>query len=119
LVILQGGRTAHYKFGASDAGFLHLRPNELAMWHAIRQSLHDDMTRYHFGRTSVGNSGLRKFKAGFGARETALGYWKFDLATDRTVAAPDRANGWTNHIIKHLPQCIVNAIGGTLYRHLS
>lgn len=119
LVVLEGGRTALYKFGASDAGFLHLRPNELAMWHAIRQSLRDGMARYHFGRTSVGNAGLRRFKAGFGAGETELCYWKFDLATDTTVAAPDRANGWANHIVRYLPQDVVNAIGRTLYRHLS
>jgi len=43
-----------YKFGASDSGFQHLRPNNLVMWEGIRHCAERGCERLHFGADLAG-----------------------------------------------------------------
>ncbi|MEI2725731.1 MAG: GNAT family N-acetyltransferase [Verrucomicrobiota bacterium] len=78
-VFFQFGRHAVYKFGASDRAFQHLRPTNLLMWEAIKWHAAHGFTALHFGRTSLANEGLRRFKLGFGAREERLACFRYDF----------------------------------------
>jgi len=60
---------AIYKFGASDWAFQHLRGNNLVMWEAIKWCRRSGHASLSFGRTSIANQGLRRFKLGFGTEE--------------------------------------------------
>jgi len=118
-VFLHQGRQALYKFGASDAGFQHLRPNNLVMWEGIRQCAARGCERLHFGRTSLGNEGLRRFKLGFGAGEEEIKCCKYDFRAGRFVTEADRAQGWFNRVFACLPPPLLRLAGQLLYPHLS
>ena len=118
-VFLQEGRQALYKFGASDYRFQHLRANSLLMWKGIRHCAERGCARLHFGRTSVGNEGLRRFKLGFGAQEQEIRYCKYDFRAGRFVREVDRARGWHNRVFALLPPPLLRLAGQLLYGHLS
>ena len=114
----QGGH-ALYKFGASDHAYQHLRPNNLVMWSGIRECAGRGCGRLHFGRTSAGNEGLRRFKLGFGAREEEIRYSKYDFRGGRFVADADRVEGWFNRVFGCLPTPLLRLAGRLIYPHLS
>jgi hypothetical protein len=111
-----GGR-AIYKFGASDKMFQHLRANNLVMWRAIQWFLRRDVKKLDFGKTSIANEGLRRFKSGWGAEERKIEYFKFDLRKNRFITGYDETSGWHNRIFRALPGFASRAIGKALYRH--
>ena len=119
VVFLQEGRQALYKFGASDYRFQHLRPNNLVMWAGIRQCAARGSESLHFGRTSVANEGLRRFKLAFGAREEEIKYCKYDFRAGRFATDVDRVEGWFNRIFACLPPPWLRLAGRLIYPHLS
>jgi len=113
------GTTAHYKFGASDEGYQQYRGNNLVMWEAIRRFAGEGVSILDFGRTSLGNEGLRAFKQGWGAKESTVDYIKYDLASRRFVTASDDAIGWHNRVFSMLPGGISRLVGRNLYKHVA
>lgn len=118
-VFFQFGRRAVYKFGASDRDFQSLRPNPLLMWEAIKWHAAHGFTSLHFGRTSLANEGLRRFKLGFGPREERLECFRYDLRKGQFVTTPDRAEGGLNAVFRRLPAPLLRALGAVVYPHLS
>lgn len=117
-VFLYSGRTVHYKFGASDEAQQQLRANNLVMWHGIKWHAQRGFTSLDFGRTSLHNEGLRRFKLSWGTEERRLGYTKIDLSSGRYLTAPDRASGWQTPVFQKLPIPLSRLIGRILYRHM-
>ncbi|HKB90665.1 MAG TPA: GNAT family N-acetyltransferase [Opitutaceae bacterium] len=113
------GRTALYKFGASDDTLQHLRANNLVMWEAIKWHRKQDFEILDFGRTSRSNEGLRKFKLGWGTIEKTVDYLRYDCRADDFVIAKDEASGWHNRIFKLLPEVLSRAVGSALYKHVA
>ena len=118
-IFFQFGRRAVYKFGASDRRFQSFRPNNLLLWEAIKWHAAHGFASLHFGRTSLANEGLRRFKLGFGAREECLEYFRYDFRRDGFVTTPDRAEGWLNALFRRLPLPLLRFLGAALYPHLS
>ncbi|HEX5397509.1 MAG TPA: GNAT family N-acetyltransferase [Verrucomicrobiae bacterium] len=116
-VYFQLGARAVYKYGASDEAFQHLRGANLVMWEAIKWHARHGATVLHFGRTSLNNEGLRRFKLGWGAAEQRIEYVKYDLRKERFVTGTDEATGWHNGIFRRLPLRMSRLIGAALYRH--
>lgn len=85
------GRQALYKFGASDETRQQLRANNLVMWRAIQHYAREGFQGFDFGRTSLGNEGLRKFKLGWGTREETIDYIRYDCQSSTYVTARDEA----------------------------
>lgn len=118
-VFFHHGREAIYKFGASDARFQPLRPNNLVMWAAVRRYAQQGFAGLHLGRTSLANEGLRRFKLGFGAEESQCTYRRYDFRSRSFVQDVDRAEGWMNHLFRRAPERILRWAGEILYPHLS
>ncbi|MGA3007712.1 MAG: GNAT family N-acetyltransferase [Opitutaceae bacterium] len=118
-VFFHFGRTALFKFGASDAAFHRLRVNNLVMWQAIKWHARHDFSALDFGRTSFENEGLRKFKLGWGPEEHRIDYVRYDCRSGGFVQAPDRSSGWHNHIFRRLPGGLARLIGTALYKHIA
>jgi hypothetical protein len=112
------GKRAIYKFGASDERQQHLRANNLVMWEAISWFARQGFESLHFGRTSLSNDGLRRFKLGWGTEEETLSYYRFDLRRHHWLTGTDRASGWHNHFFRHLPAWPSRVLGALLYPHL-
>lgn len=119
LVYFQLGTQAVYKYGASDESFQQLRGANLVMWEAIKRLAKDGAKTLHFGRTSIANEGLRRFKLGWGADEYKIEYFKYDLRHSVFVTEFDASMGWHNRIFRALPLGVSRIVGAALYRHLA
>lgn len=118
-IYLHSGKTVHYKYGASDDTQQHLRANNLVMWRAITWHAQRGFTSLDFGRTSLYNEGLRRFKLGWGTTESRLDYTRLDPATGRYLSCPDRATGWHSHLFRRVPPSLSRFLGRLLYRHVA
>jgi lipid II:glycine glycyltransferase (peptidoglycan interpeptide bridge formation enzyme) len=117
-VFLRWRDRAVFKFGASDESEQELRPSNLVMWEAIRALAAQGCTGLDFGRTSLNAEGLRRFKEGWGAKESELRYWRYDLCGGRWAAGEDRAEGWQAAVFRRMPAFLQRQVGSVLYRHL-
>jgi len=118
-VFFHFGSRVIYKFGASDESHQHLRANNLVMWRAIERYTREGFTDLDFGRTSLGNTGLRKFKLSWGAKEEQVGYVRYAPRLAAFTTARDDAQGWHNRIFQALPIPLSRLAGSLLYRHIA
>lgn len=108
---------AVYKYGASDRGLQHLRPNNLVMWEAIRWCCRNGVRTFGFGRTEPDNEGLLQFKRGWGAAEEKLGYYRYDIK-NREFAVRNAGPKTSHDVFKMLPLPMLRLAGNLLYRHV-
>ena len=113
------GQRGIYKFGASDESKQEARANNLVMWEGMRWLARHGSEELDFGRTSMDNEGLRRFKAGWGSQEGTLEYVKYDLKEARFRVDKDRASGWHNEIFSRMPIALLRAAGAVLYRQMT
>jgi hypothetical protein len=116
-VFFRFGSTAVYKYGASDDKFQQLRANNLVMWQSIQRLSHEGIQALDFGRTSLRNEGLRRFKLGWGTTERPIDYFRYDCRNECFVSADDRSSGWQNQLFRMLPTPISRLMGAVLYKH--
>ncbi len=112
------GDQAFYKYGASDKTYQHLRANNLVMWEAIRHYRRKGYARLSFGRTELENTGLLQFKAGWGAQEHPIFYYKYDLRKNAFVKDALKIKGIHNQIFRWMPGPLLRLTGKLLYRHM-
>ncbi|HET8606519.1 MAG TPA: GNAT family N-acetyltransferase [Gaiellaceae bacterium] len=113
-VFLAWNGTVVYKFGASDVRYRRLRPNNLLFWEAIRWACERGDRRLDFGRTDLGNEGLRAFKRGWGAREQPLVYTF--AGTPPRALAHGRLGGALAAGIRRAPLVVCRLVGEAAYR---
>jgi hypothetical protein len=118
-VFFHFGKTAIYKFGASNETFQHLRANNFVMWEAIKWHAQRGFGVLDFGRTSLENEGLRRFKLGWGTQERRIDYFRYDQRKAAFVTARDESSGWHNRIFRMLPVSLSRLIGAASYRHVA
>lgn len=112
-------RRALYKFGASDERFQQLRGSNLQMWEAMRWLIRHGYEELDFGRTSLANAGLRRFKLGWAAKEKVISYAKYDMRRSMFVTDMDRGIGWYNRWFSMLPVPLLRWVGSWVYRHMA
>ena len=117
-VFLQFGKTALYKFGASDESYQEFRGNNLVMWEAIQFLIRRRCQLLHFGRTAIENDGLRRFKTGWGAEEELIEYFEFDIEAETWKNGGSDGSGFYNKIFRRLPLVLNRFAGSVLYPHL-
>jgi CelD/BcsL family acetyltransferase involved in cellulose biosynthesis len=113
-VFLHHNGTTIYKFGASDPEGWKRRPNHAIFWQAIREACARGDVRMDFGRTDLGNDGLRAFKSGWGARERPLVY--SSLEPGATAGAESLATRALAQVIRRGPSWAGRGLGAALYR---
>ncbi len=117
-VYFHAGKKALYKYGASDDDFQHLRANQLVMWQAIRRYAAEGYDLLDFGRTSLTNEGLRRYKLNWGTTEQTVEYFRYDLRQRAYLPAKDGASGWHSQVFRRLPIPVLRAAGALLYPHM-
>ncbi len=80
MILLASGTTIKYAYGASDERYLHLAPNNLLMWTAIKLGCTQGYQTFDMGRTACDNEGLMEFKRRWGpsrsrSRTTTIRIW--------------------------------------------
>jgi hypothetical protein len=118
-VYFHWGKRGIYKYGASDETAQQLRANNLVMWEAIKWYGRNGFAELHFGRTSLMNEGLRRFKLGWGTEEYSIEYVRYDWRAGGFVTAKDEAAGWHNRVFRALPLPLSRLIGSALYKHVA
>lgn len=118
-VFIHHGRQVVYKFSASNEAYLNLCGNNVVLWEAIRWYANNGFAAMHFGRTSVENDGLRKYKIGWATTESKLEYFRYDIPKKTFVTVVDRAEGSQNKWMSRVPRPLFDLAGRILYRHLS
>ena len=107
-----------FKFGASDHTCQHLRTNDLVMWEAIKWCAQNKYQSLCFGRTALDNTGLRRFKAGWGADEQIINYYRYDLRQNAFVIETSALKNFHHRIFKIMPIPLLRILGSLLYRHI-
>jgi CelD/BcsL family acetyltransferase involved in cellulose biosynthesis len=116
-VFMAWNGTVIYKFGASDASAWPLRPNHLLFWHAIQMACEQGYRCFDFGRTDLGQEGLRNFKLSWGAAEESLVYWTLGGRAEPAPEAVGMAGRMLGPVIRHGPLLLCRAAGEALYRY--
>ena len=107
-----------FKFGASDRRHQHLRMNDLVLWSSIEWSAHNGYRTFEFGRTDALNSGLRRFKSGWGADEYDICYYRYDVKRKRFVEESfGRLGAVMKPAFSRLPIPVARLVGTLIYRH--
>jgi CelD/BcsL family acetyltransferase involved in cellulose biosynthesis len=118
-VFLTWNETVIYKFGASDESSWSLRPNHLLLWDAIRAACEQGCRWFDFGRTDIGQEGLRNFKLSWGAVEEPLFYGTVGGTLESAPSAEGMATRVLGPVIRHGPLLLCRAVGETLYRYVA
>lgn len=109
---------AVYKYGASDDRYLHIRPNDLLMWEAIKWYCNSGYNEFCFGRTDLDNAGLRQFKSGWGGKEERIQYYTYDFSKNDYQCERSVGYGHWNVLFTHMPIPLLKAVGTLLYKHM-
>ncbi|MEO7724358.1 MAG: GNAT family N-acetyltransferase, partial [Chthoniobacterales bacterium] len=117
-IFFQFGATAIYKFGASALAQQSFRGNNLVMWEGIRLLAQSEAKALHFGRTSLSNQSLRRFKLGWGAEEQMINYCKWNTPLGEWISGRDTASERRNAIFSRMPLTFNRVAGALLYPHL-
>ena len=112
------GEKALYKYGASDKYYQHLRANNLVMWETIKWYSQNGYKSLCFGRTEPENKGLIQFKNGWGAKESRIFYYKYDMGKGAFVKDSSGVTGFYNKLFSHMPLPLLKLSGTLLYKHM-
>ena len=115
-VFLTGNSSVVYKFGASDSAFWQLRPNNLLFDAALRIAAMEGHTCFDFGRSELSATGLRRFKAGWGASEHLLEYSAFGSIPPMHESSVGKRTA--EKVIRVSPAWVTRA-AGAVYRYAS
>jgi hypothetical protein len=116
-VFFHFGASAIYKYGASEMKHQNLRANNLIMWEALKWYRARGFRTMSLGRTDAENQGLLRYKRTWGAKESVLKYYKYDL-TKKALFPPEPAAGEImNRLFARFPTAVLRLIGRLIYRH--
>jgi hypothetical protein len=112
------GDKAIYKYGASNLDYKEIRPNNLIMWEAIKWYSQNGYKHFCLGRTDPENSGLRRFKTGWGTEEKVINYYKYDLKSNTFVSDMGLVSNKQSQLFKKMPRSLLKIIGNKFYKYV-
>jgi CelD/BcsL family acetyltransferase involved in cellulose biosynthesis len=118
-LLLQFRDQMTYKFNASDPRYLHLRPNNILLWEAIRTSASSGCTSLDLGRCDEDNDGLRRFKLLWGSEEKTLRYFSFrpEGVKDGRLATSAPGRAVFGLFVKYAPSFALQRMGAAVYHN--
>jgi lipid II:glycine glycyltransferase (peptidoglycan interpeptide bridge formation enzyme) len=111
------GKKAIFKYGASDKEYQNLRANNLVMWEAVKEYCLNGYDTLSLGRTETNNTGLRQFKAGWGAEENTIPYYRYDFKKKSFAKGRSHVTAHYNKVFSRIPIPLLKIIGTMFYRH--
>jgi len=116
-VFFHFGKKAIYKYGASEATYQHLRPNNLVMWEALTWYNKQGFETLSLGRTEMNNPGLLQFKRTWGAEERVVKYHRYDLRKRNYVPLRSRTSAHIERLFSRFPTSVLRLVGRFFYKH--
>jgi hypothetical protein len=117
-VIFHNGNRALYKYAASDERYQQFRGSDLVLWKTIQFLAESGAHTLHLGRTSLDNSGLRRFKLGWAVEEQMLQYFRFEVASNSWLNNQILPGTWHKKIFGRLPLKFNQLAGAMIYPQL-
>jgi hypothetical protein len=108
--------TVVYKYGCSDAAFNSLAGTPFLFWHTIQDAKQHDFKTFDMGRSDLDNPGLINFKSNWGTKNTALDYWCWPQAPQKSLIM-DQGKKAGGYVVSRLPDSLLTLLGRTLYKH--
>lgn len=103
------------KYAASKDEYWEFRPNNLLFWKGIKWGCENGVSIFDFGRSEVSNSGLRRYKRGWGASEQSISY---SILSNRPLQTGDsKIQNLMQPIFQKSPLWVCRVAGEMLYRH--
>lgn len=117
---IEFNRALYFKYSASDPECLASKtPNHLLTWHAIRTACERGLESFDFGRTSLSNEGLCRYKRMWGAGESPLAYSYYPDGASRVAAGEAGATyDLLTSLWRRLPGPVQARIGPRVYKYL-
>ncbi|MCX6569099.1 MAG: GNAT family N-acetyltransferase, partial [Candidatus Aminicenantes bacterium] len=91
--------------------------NKLLYWQAIQAAKQLGYTAFGFGRTAIGNEGLRQFKKRWGTIEEPIFSFTYGPGKPGNNADPSITYHLARFAIRHLPRSLYRILGNFIYRH--
>jgi len=117
-IFFRFGKSAVYKYGASDKRFQEFRANNLVMWQGIQFLARAGVEKLHFGRTDCENDGLRRFKLSWDTQEETIDYFRIDPSGGHCLGPARRDSGFHKRVFGRLPLVFNRLAGSLIYPHL-
>jgi lipid II:glycine glycyltransferase (peptidoglycan interpeptide bridge formation enzyme) len=104
-----------YKYNASHADYLQLRPNNLIIWRALQEGITRGFKVLDFGKSDFDNEGLRSFKKGWGATEyiNTFSYYPYSPVHETFSYVKDKI---VAPIIRKTPSFVCQFLGEVAYK---
>jgi CelD/BcsL family acetyltransferase involved in cellulose biosynthesis len=117
VVYLRWKDTFYYKFNASEAGALDLRPNDLIMWHGLSLAHRAGASWVDFGVSDLDQEGLIRYKQKYATEEGEVLVLK-RMDSDPPQAAARSVLGEVTDLLTDpsVPDAITEKAGDSLYR---
>lgn len=118
VVYLRWKDTLYYKFNASEAGCLDLRPNDLIMWEGLGLAHGAGASWVDFGVSDLDQDGLIRYKQKYATEEGEVLVLKRLLDSDPPQAAARSVLGEVTDLLTDpsVPDAITERAGNSLYR---
>jgi lipid II:glycine glycyltransferase (peptidoglycan interpeptide bridge formation enzyme) len=117
-IFLRTSKRGLYKYAASDERYQQFRGNDLVLWEGIKFLAETGARSLHLGRTSLDNSGLRRFKLGWGGTEQMLHYFRFDPGRNSWLTEESLPGTWHKRFFGRLPLRLNQLAGAMIYPQL-
>jgi hypothetical protein len=114
-IFLHWNNTLTYKYGASTEEGRENFANDLLMWKAMFWGCQNGFTVLDWGRSDIGEAGLRRFKMKWGSEETPLEYSKNFPSTSHGFR--ERLMPIVNIVINKSPLWVCRFSGEWFYRY--
>lgn len=116
-VFLRFGKSAFYKYSASDERFKNSRATYLILWEAIRKYGADGYTGFCLGKTDAHHESLLQFKNGWGARQMTINNYIYDFRKQQFIRSSSKTSGIHTMIFSRMPVSLLKLFGTYLYKH--
>lgn len=112
------GKSAIYKYGASNQEAGSSGANNLVMWEAINWLSKRGFNCLSLGRTDQDNLGLLRYKNGWAAEQKTINYYRYNVNENRFVVKKKSSRSLGTRFFRTAPVAVSNILGGVLYRHV-
>lgn len=123
VMFLEWNDTLYYKFNASDADHLGVRPNDLVIWEGIQHAIDRGLTRFDFGLSDWDQEGLVRFKRKYATDERTINFLEH-----MPSGGPSARESETRALLPRItdlltcpevPDAVTEQAGDVLYRYFT
>lgn len=112
-------KSLYYKYNASDPHYMAQKtPNHLLTWHAIEQACLKGYRIFDFGRASVANSGLIRYKEMWGSQRENLPYYYYPKSNSLAIRENSFLYTLFTKIWRLVPESVAEKVGSQIYKYL-